>query len=133
MAVEKLVLNQGFTAASAMSAASQQFCFVELVGSMSVALCDATTDQPIGVLQNSPAINELADVCMLGISKVRVGGSDVSAGNLLAVGADGRAIALTSGTSTGFYPVGKVLSVDAADNDGALVTAYINCNLSRNG
>lgn len=132
MAIQKHLLAQGFTASSDMSAASMQFCFVELNAAGGVNLCDATTDAPIGVLQNTPTRGQTAEVCLAGISKVRVAGVDVAVGNLIGVDATGRAIALTSGTSTGFFIAGRIVSVDAADNDGALVSALISPSLARN-
>lgn len=131
MAFEKNLLIQGFTASSLMSAASMQYCFVELNSAGGVNLVNATTDAPIGVLQNTPAINQTAEVCLHGISKVRAA-ADTAIGDLIGADANGRAVILVSGTSVAYPVVGRVIAIDGTDNDGALVTAYINCTLSRN-
>jgi hypothetical protein len=128
----KLLHTKSFTAASAMSAASAQFCIVKLVAG-GVCPVDANTDVPVGVLQNSPALGEPALVALSGETKVRVNSTDITARTRIAADSTGRAIAVVAGTSTGFYPIGVVLSVDAADNDGALVSAVIECrNPTRN-
>lgn len=132
MAIEKILLQQGFTASSDMSASTQQFIFVELNSTGGVNPCDATTDVPLGVLQNLPTRGQTADVALAGISKVRVSSTDVSVGALIGVDTLGRAVALTSGTSTAYCIAGRVISVDASDNDGALVSAVILTSLARN-
>lgn len=124
--------TKSFTAASAMSAASAQFCIVKLVAG-GVCPVDANTDVPLGVLQNSPALGEPAVVALSGETKIRASGTDLTKGQRIAGDSTGRALAVVAGTSTGFYPVGVVLSVDAADNDGGLVSAVIDCrNPARN-
>lgn len=129
MAFEKPLLINTFTAASDMSAASMQFCFVEMDSSGNCHLANAATDLPLGVLQNLPSRGQLAEVLVLGVSKVRAGGTDLSVGALIGVDSTSRAAALTvgSGASTASYVAGRVIQIDASDNDGALVTANINC------
>lgn len=127
MAFEKLLQVQSFTCASDMSAASQQYIFVKL-GSTGVHPCTAATDVPVGVLQNSPERGQLAEVCMIGVSKLRAGATDLSLAELVGVDTASRAVALSVGTTaTSAYILGRVINVDAADNDGGLVTAAINC------
>jgi hypothetical protein len=127
MAFEKPILIHGIKAASDMSAASQQYCIVKLDSSGNALPCTGATDVPVGVLQNLPQINETAEVLMLGISKIRVAGTDIAVGALVGVDATGRAVALTAGTSTTAYTIGRILKIDNADNDAALVTALVNC------
>lgn len=115
------------SAASAMSAASAQFCFVKLTATGTVHPTTANTDQPLGVLQDSPGLGEMAKVAVKGITKLRVNGTDIAVGAKVGADSTGRAIALTAGTSPAFYVAGSVLYVDATDNDGALVTALIDC------
>ena len=139
MAFEKPLVIQSFTAASDMSAASQQFIFVKQVQpssgvDMQCCPCTSTADFAIGVLQNNPERGEQARVLMLGISKVRVSSTDIAAvtAAFLGVDATARAVVLTPGTSTVSYVLGRVLHYDATDNDAALVTAAVNCiNLNR--
>lgn len=124
--------TKSFTAASAMSAASAQFCVVKLTTG-GVCPVTANTDVPLGVLQNSPGLGEPALVALSGETKIRVGGTDIARGDRVAADSTARAIAVVAGTSTGFYPIGVILSIDAADNDGALASAVIDCrNPARN-
>lgn len=139
MAFEKPVLIQSFTAASDMSAASQQYILVKQVqptsgGDLQCCPCTTTADFVIGVLQNNPERGEQARVMMLGISKVRVASTDIASvtAAFLGVDATSRAVVLTPGTSTVSFVLGRVLHYDATDNDAALVTAAVNCiNLNR--
>jgi hypothetical protein len=120
------------TAASSMSAASQQFCIVKQVSATECAPVSADTDVPLGVLQNSPGLGEPALVALAGFTQLRAN-ADLSAGARVAGTTTARAIAVVAGTSTGFYAVGRVLSVDAAVNAGGLVSAVIDCrNPARN-
>jgi hypothetical protein len=127
MAFEIPVQILSFTAASAMSAATEQFCFVELASNGNVHLCGAITDKAIGVLQNSPARGELADVLVVGVTKLRAN-VDLAVDDLVGPAANGRAAAYVAGGSgTSSYIAGRVIAVDSTDNDGRLVTALINC------
>jgi hypothetical protein len=119
-------INFTFTAASDMSAASQQYIFVKLDASGNVHPCTAATDKPIGVLQNRPALSELAEVCVFGQTPLRVGGTDVALDALLGVDSTSRAATLTPGTSTTAFVCARALKIDS-DNDGALITATVNC------
>jgi hypothetical protein len=128
MALEKPLLMHGFKAASDMSAASQQFIFVKLDTSGNVHPCTAVGDIPIGVLQNRPERDQTAEVMLAGVTKLRAGATDLAIAAIVAVDATSRAAAVVAGTTgTSSYLAGKVIAVDAADNDGALVTATINC------
>jgi hypothetical protein len=127
MAFEVPVLIHSFTAASDMSAVTAQYTLVRQAPNGHVHPCTAVTDIPIGVLQNTPERGKLAEVMLLGISKVRVGATDIStAGFLLGVDATSRAAAIVAGTATTTFVVGRVLA-DSGDNDGSLLTAAINC------
>lgn len=135
MAFEKALLIQSFTAASDMTAASQQYCFVKFAASAETVLpCTAAADLPIGVLQNNPEQGEQAQVALFGVTKIRVGSTDIglvsTTSGLLGVDSTGRAAILGApgvGALTTQYVLGRIIAVDASDNDGALVTAAINC------
>lgn len=114
-----------FRAGADLSAAAAQFTLVKLAGGVIVAIA-AHTDLPIGVLQNRPRNGEAAIVAFRGVTKLRVGSADIATEAVVGSDVGGAAIALTSGTSVGFYVCGRVLSIDNADNDGALVSALIN-------
>lgn len=128
MAVEKdHVVTLSLTAASDMSFATAQFCFVTMPTSGTgdtCHLCTATTDMPIGVLQNRPARGEVAEVLCVGVTKLRANADLSSIGGLLGTSASARAAALTT-ASSGAFPVARLISIDNADNDGRLVTALL--------
>jgi len=128
MAFEKPVLIQSFTAASAMTNSTNQFSLVKQSSTGTVLPCSAATDVPLGVLQNLPDIGQEAMVLMLGISKVRVGATDITLASyaLIATDATGRAALASGAAGSQTYCVGRVIMTDAADNDAALVTAAIN-------
>lgn len=127
MAYSKAMLIQSFVAASDMSAASQQYIFVEMATNGQVHPANAVTDKIVGVLLNRPARAELAEICMHGICPVRVGGTDLSVNDLVTVDTTSRAAAGVAGTATTSYLVGRVIDTDNADNDGKLVTIALNC------
>lgn len=107
-----------------------QYCFVKLATSGEVHLCTAVTDEPVGVLQNLPSRGQQAEVMVIGVSKVRAGATDLAVAAKIGVDATSRAAALTLGTgaSTTTFCVGRVIQIDAADNDASTgVSAFINC------
>ena len=115
--------------ASALSAASQAFTFVALLSNGKVAPVSDNTTHPFGILQDLGAVGEMVTVAQCGESKVRVNATDIALGAVVGADSTGRAIALTPGTSTGFYAVGRVTQIDNADNDGALVTVRFDCTI----
>lgn len=76
---------------------SSQFLFVKASGVGTVAVCAASTDAPIGVLQNKPTSGQEAEIVNGGITKV-VAGAAVTAGAEVMSNASGQAItAATAG------------------------------------
>ena len=69
MAIEDIILNKSFVAAEDLS--SYQFHAVVLASNTTVRLMNAATDVPIGILQNAPASGGIAEVALLGISKMK--------------------------------------------------------------
>lgn len=130
---DKGLIIQSFTAASAMSAASHQFIFVKLTSDSKVCPCDTLgTDKPIGVLQNRPGLGEIAEVAVLGLTKLRVGGTNLAVDAQVTTDASGRGRVITA-TSKDFV-AGRVVFTDATANTGALCSALINTlNLARSG
>lgn len=121
MAVEIPVLVKSFVAGEDLSA--KQFFFVELNATTgSVELCDAATDIPIGILQNSPESGETADVMIVGITKVSASGA-LAVGTILSTDAAGQGVAAIATT----YPVARVISLPASTAASGLVTCTINC------
>jgi len=117
----------GLKAGADLSAASNQFKLVKISASGTVVLCSAVTDKPCGVLQNRPQNGEAAEVVALGITKILAASADLAAGAMVGTSTAGTAAAYVFGTDTTKYLVGEILAFDNADNDGALVTASVNC------
>jgi hypothetical protein len=90
---------------------AKQYHFVEVSGVRTVAACNATTDQAIGVLQNDPdASGEEAVIAINGTTKV-VAGAAITAGARVAPNASGRA---QTAVATQF-PRGIALETSTAD------------------
>lgn len=102
---------------------SSQYKFVKLNSSGQVVAVAAVTDRPIGVLQNDPTSGKVAEVLVVGGTKVKCGGS-IAEGAALGVDADGDAKSLTVGTDTTQYIVGQSVTEGAS---GELITAVVNC------
>jgi len=102
---------------------SSQFLFLEWDGS-DATVANAITDVPVGVLQNKPTADRAAEVVMLGGTKLVAGGA-ITAGDLIGVDTSGRAVALTVGTDTTAYILGRALS--SATGAGIIISAMINC------
>lgn len=115
----QLISDVTFEAAA--NLATKQFHFVKLSAANTVAACTATTDNPIGILQNKPsAAGRPAVVRIFGVSKVVASGA-ISAGALIATEDDAEA-----GTPATSDPVvGKAL--EAAGAQGDLIKVLINC------
>lgn len=122
MATEKMQpVTLSLPAGEDLSAA--QFKFVKFDTDGTVIACTATTDRPIGVLQNSPEDGQIALVCVEGVSKVIAGGS-ASVGNPVFVSASATAVTGSFGTASAAFVVGTVLEGAAL---GQVVSAAINC------
>lgn len=116
------VLDWSFEAAADLSA--KQFHFVKLTNTGAVDVCSAVTDVPIGVLQNKPTAGQMASVRTIGITKVVADGA-IDEGNIIGTSADGQGDAITPGTDTTVYIVGRALS--QVGNAGEVFTALVNC------
>lgn len=106
------------------SLAAKQYYFVKLSADNTVIVCAAATDIPIGVLQNTPASGDAAEICVIGETKVS-GDADLDAGALIGTSADGQAAAYVAGTDTTKYVVGQVKEGNTAA--AGLITAIVNC------
>lgn len=111
----------GLTASADLSA--KQHYLVKMSGAKTVTVCAATTDKPIGVLQNAPTSGQEAEVCVFGVTKVN-SDANLAAGDSIGCAADGQAAAYTV-TDTTKYIVGTIIEDNAAA--GGLSTAVINC------
>lgn len=123
MATEMPLMIISMVAGADLSA--KQYYFVEQTGTgRNVTVCNAVTDKVIGVLQNKPTSGQVAEVLVLGMSKVS-GDADLAIGDLIGTSSDGQAAAYVPGTDTTKYVVGRVIDENGAA--GGLVTALINC------
>jgi hypothetical protein len=107
-----------------LSAAANQYKFVKLNTSSQVVLCSAVTDKPYGILQNTPASGQAAEVMIDGISKVQAD-ANLTIGDQVGTSADGQAAAYVPGTDTTKYIVGEVLTDNTVA--GGIVSIQFNC------
>lgn len=104
---------------------TSQYCFVELSSTGTVTVCNAATDVPYGVLQNNPTSGKMAEIVIIGITKLKADAALATIGTAIGTSADGKADAKVAGTDTTEYIVGRTLSVSAAENE--IITAVVNC------
>lgn len=88
MAGQNGILNLSFTAAADLS--SYQYRFVKLSDDRTVSIC-GDGEAPIGILQNAPESGEQANVCVLGLSNLKVNaavtvGSKIESGTAAGLG-----------------------------------------------
>jgi hypothetical protein len=116
-------VKASFVAGEDLSA--KQYHFVKIDnGDGDVVAVSAATDRPIGVLQNTPTAGQIAEVTIVGGTKVEAGGS-ASAGQGVFASASATAVTLVFGTTaSAAYSVGTFIEPAAA---GAITTAVIDC------
>lgn len=114
----------GMVAGADLSAATNQYKFVELTADNTVNVCNAATDKPVGVLQNTPKSGEAAEIVVVGVTKMQADAA-LTAGTLIGTSADGQADAKVPGTDTTEYTVGMVLV--GAGAAAELAVAVVNC------
>lgn len=104
---------------------SAQYKFVKLDnGDGTVKLVAAATDRPFGVLQNAPTSGQIAEVTVVGGTKVEAGGT-ASVGQALFSASTGLAVTRAFGTTgSAAYVVGTFVE-DAAS--GAITSAVVDC------
>lgn len=117
----------GCKAGAGLTANSIAFTFVKLSADMTVVACAATTDVPVGVIQEPvKATGDEANVIVAGLTNIQASGS-LSAGNLIGTDASGLARQNVPGTDTTKYVVGQVVNVASATSANNLIQALINC------
>lgn len=94
---------ESFVAGEDLSA--KQFHFVKLHTDGTVKACAATTDKPIGVLQNDPTSGQAALVKTAGLTEV-IADSACAINDILGTSADGQAAPYLNGTDTTKYGMG---------------------------
>ena len=97
---------------------------MKLNSSGQAVVCAAVTDIPVGILQNTPASGSVAEITVVGVSKVS-SDAGLTAGNQIGTSADGQAAAYVAGTDTTKYIVGQMLTTTGAA--AVIGTAVINC------
>ena len=104
-----------------LSADADRYKAVKLNGTTAKEVIKVTgaTDNPIGILQNSPADEQLAQVAVLGTSKVRAGGA-FNANAFLKIDAAGKFV-----TGGGGSDVNRAIALEAATADGDIVEALL--------
>lgn len=102
-----------------------QYKFVKLDnGDGTAKLVSAATDRPFGVLQNAPTSGQIAEITVVGGTKVEAGGS-ASVGQPVFSASSALAVTLAFGTTgSAAYVVGTFVE-DAAS--GAITSAVIDC------
>ncbi len=113
MAYEQTLRTIGVPASADLSAS--QFCFVVVNANGQLALPSAGGDAE-GILQDKP--NAAGQAAEVGVSKVVVGTGGVTAGDLLATDANGKAVTAATGNKI----LGRALATGAA---GTLIPALI--------
>lgn len=94
---------------------AKQYYFVKLSSGKAVA-CSATTDRPIGVLQNKPTSGQAADVVISGWTKVNSDAA-LALDAVLGTSADGQAATYVAGTDTTKYLMGFCTKASGAAGD----------------
>ena len=104
---------------------SSKYMFVTLESDDTVDLCDAITDRPFGVLQNSPVAGESAVVKVSGDTKVIAAGA-LTVGLYVATTAAGLAQTATNAQ----FARGSVVSPAGAANDIAVIQLFLDASNS---
>ena len=117
MAIEQREINIGFlTAAADLSA--KQYYLLKVAGDGTVNLQTSAGGSVLGILQNDPESGQVADVGVVGVSKVLAGGT-LAADDPIQAHTDGTAIkALTGDVSCGTVLIGCA--------SGSYATVFIN-------
>lgn len=92
MPTELALYDETFIAGADLSAA--QYKLVEISAANTVTVCNATTDLPVGILQNKPTAGQAAQVRLLGRSRCVSDGSGTAivAGDQVGTDGSGRAV-----------------------------------------
>lgn len=122
MAVEQPGFSSSFVSGEDLSA--KQYRYVKLDSAGAVVACAGTTDDPVGVLQNSPVAGGEALVMHAGITKMSADAA-VAINDRIGTSADAQGAVYIPGTDTTKYINGRAL--DAAANAGELFTMLFQC------
>ena len=107
----------------ASSLATKQFYAVKLHTDGTVIVCAATTDKPIGILQNAPTVGQEAEVCVIGQTKISADAQMLVAASI-GTAVDGQLATYTVADTTKYIIGQCVYPAGAADG---LASAWVNC------
>lgn len=106
-----------FSAISSEDMTDKQFHVIKYTDDRKVGLC-GVGERMCGVLQNKPNVGHVAEVMVTGLSKVKVGEANITAGNGVTADATGQVIAEVEGS----YTFGQM---DSNGTTGLIGTALI--------
>lgn len=101
-----------------------QHTFVKISAEGAIVKCAATTDVPVGVLQNAPTVGESAEIMVIGVTKM-VASDVVLVDALVGTDAVGKAITIDPKADTNAYICGRALEAAGAADE--IVAVLINC------
>src|SRR3989304_416990 len=121
MAIEVPLMDLAFKANADLS--TLQFYLVKLdtTAALQIGTCSATTDNPVGVLQNKPGSLQAATVRVQGVSKAVCGGA-LGNGSLVTTNASSQAAGVGTGVTTS-YTLGFAL--DTVTTAGEVVSIFL--------
>ena len=128
MATEQPIFCVGkFTAKTDLS--GSQFHIVKIDGEGQIGRCSATTDRPLGVLQNDPKAGQVANVMIVGISKCETTRASsrqaIAAGDPVGTDASGRAEKKANDSTPTDCAVGLALTASASSTSADLIEVVL--------
>lgn len=104
--------------------------FVKLLSTGKVDVCAATTDKPIGILQNKPTAGQAAIVRVTGESQVSAAGT-IAVGDTVGTDVNGQAATYVEGTDTTKYRGGIcTVATDGATSENGRVMLQLTGRLA---
>jgi hypothetical protein len=123
MSTERGGYCKSFLAAGDLS--SYQYYLMKVSADNTVNVCAATTDKPVGILQNKPtAAGQPAEVMVFGVSKCSADAA-LAYGNVLGTSDDGQGTPVTESAAATAYAVGTCLVGAGSGNAGQIAEVFI--------
>lgn len=107
-----------FPAESAADLSGLQYYVVKMAGDNKVNITDTAGEKAAGILQNKPESGQNADICAIGVSKIRMGAACSYGNNITSADSGWGAVASSGGIGLGYI-------IDGC-NSGGIATAVIN-------
>lgn len=121
MAFELPLFDVAFKANADLSSLQYHIVKLDTANDVRIGTCSATTDTPVGILQNKPGSLQAAQVRVFGISKV-VASAAMGPGSMVATAANAKAANIATGIA-GTYSLG--LSLDTVANAGEVASILL--------